>query len=137
MLLTSCRAAARLDARGNGSARLRPREAERLAAGRQCRAAVAGRDRELCAAAKDLPEGLRQGIIAHVEKHAPLSRAGDQGSAELDKADLEQFAKFLRGKGIDEETINGAMKLVGDVFPPNALHGGALGRGAGPGAALR
>ena len=98
---------------------------------------------------ENLPEGLVKQIFAALEKLAPLG-AGDQGSAELDKADLaelrrrdemppaldtEQFAKFLRGKGINEDTIKDAVGMVKDAFPPNALpHGGALGRGAGPGA---
>ena len=56
-----------------------------------------------------------------LKRTAPLSRAGDQGSAELDKADLEQFAKFLRGKGIDEETINDAMKLVKRRVPAECV----------------
>jgi hypothetical protein len=94
---------------------------------------------------ENLPEGLAAKIFKLLEQHAPLN--GDEeplGEREMQELrrreehgpealDAESFSEFLRGKGVHQETIEGALNVVKDAMPLNALHGGSLARGGGPG----
>ena len=89
---------------------------------------------------ENLPEGLVKQIFTLLEKHAPLN--GDEEPLgemqelrrreEMPPAlDVEAFSKALREYGVnaDDESVKRAL----DDMPMNALHGGSLGRGGGPG----
>jgi hypothetical protein len=67
-----------------------------------------------------------------VEMRAALRHVAGENGHDADAPDLEEFVKFLRQRGLDEEAIREALQIVqgsgeaSDKFPVSGVLGGAL-----------